>query len=216
MRSMAFMFPPWSDGALRAALVGLALAVPGVFVAPIVYVRTPYNQGRQTPVEQPIQFDHRHHAGDDQIACVYCHAGAETAPYAGVPSTELCMGCHNQVWNGSPMLASIRRSYFTGRPLEWNRVHSVPDFVYFDHSIHVTRARVACAECHGDVSSQPLVLRERLFTMGWCLDCHRARTVAPPEARMTAQAVELAPRTSGNPPISKGPTRITTCTACHR
>jgi formate-dependent nitrite reductase cytochrome c552 subunit len=203
----------------RVVLIGIAAAIPGVFVVPILLVRTPDNLRRHSPLEQPVQFDHRHHAGDDGIACVYCHSGAETTPHAGVPATEVCMGCHSQVWNQSPILEPVRRSYFSGQPLVWNRVHSVPDFVYFNHAIHVSRAKVACAECHGDVIAEPLVERSRLFTMGWCLDCHRQRErelqlEAPPQILATAET---------HPPLASieatariGTSRITTCTACHR
>jgi hypothetical protein len=217
---VAFVFPAWSDTALRVALFGFALAIPGVFVVPILYVRTPYNLNRHFPVEQPVQFDHRHHAGDDRIACLYCHSGAERTPHAGVPATELCMGCHSQVWNKSAMLETVRRSYFSGQPIVWNRVHRVPDFVFFDHSIHVTRAKVACATCHGDVTTEPLVERARLFTMGWCLDCHRARAkerdagLIPLET--VAAAERLPPNAPGRAPTLRATSAITTCTACHR
>jgi hypothetical protein len=216
---MAFELPPRSDTAFRIALVGLGLAIPGVFVLPMVYVRTPYNLNRHFPVEQPVQFDHRHHAGDDEIACLYCHAGAERTPFAGVPATEVCMGCHNQVWNKSPMLEPVRRSYFSGQPIPWNRVHRVPDFVYFNHAVHVSRAKVDCVVCHGDVRTEPLVERQRLFTMGWCLDCHRQRegTMAPevPVGELAA-ADKLPPPAIGHRPELRGQAQITTCTTCHR
>ncbi|HEY8923629.1 MAG TPA: cytochrome c3 family protein [Polyangia bacterium] len=223
---MAFAFPPWADTAFRVGLIGFALAVPGVFVVPIVYVRTPYNLDRHFPIEQPVQFDHRHHAQDDEIPCLYCHAGAERTPYAGVPPTELCMGCHGQIWNKSPMLEPIRRSYFSGRPIPWNRVHGVPDFVYFNHAIHVTGARVDCVECHGDVRTEPLVARVRLFTMGWCLDCHRRREgiLAPAAQTDEPSTADAPPRQGGRlPPLALGgrpalrpQARLTTCTTCHR
>src|SRR5262249_5933940 len=107
-------------------------------------------------------------------------------------ATEVCMGCHSQIWTNSGMLEPVRRSYFSGQPLAWNRVNDLPDFVFFNHSIHVARARVECVTCHGDVAAEPAVHRERLFTMGWCLDCHRSRTAAQPGLR------------------------ITNCTTCHR
>jgi hypothetical protein len=128
------------------------------------------------------------------------------------------MGCHSQIWNKSPMLEPVRRSYFSGQPIAWNRVHLVPDFVYFDHAIHVTRAKVACAECHGDVVREPLVEKTRLFTMGWCLDCHRARAVTLPRGPALAEVAPnaLPPPSHGESPRLPGQSRITTCTACHR
>ena len=216
---MPFVFPRWSDAAFRIGLFGFALAVPGVFVLPIVYVRTPYNLNRHFPIEQPVQFDHRHHAVDDGIECLYCHSGAERTPHAGVPATEVCMGCHSQVWNKSAMLEPVRRSYFSWRPIPWNRVHSVPDFVYFNHAIHVSTGKVACVVCHGDVTTEPLVERARLFTMGWCLDCHRERATRlarQPPIETLASGDKLPPNPPGRQPTLRGTSRITTCTACHR
>ncbi|HVV53198.1 MAG TPA: cytochrome c3 family protein [Polyangia bacterium] len=221
---MAPVFQPWADAVFKIGLIGFALAIPGVFVVPMLYSRTPYNLNRHFPVVQPVQFDHRHHAQDDGIACLYCHEGAERAPYAGVPATEVCMGCHSQIWNTSPMLEPVRRSYFSGQPLRWNRVNKVPDFVFFNHAIHVRRARVACAECHGDVTAEPAVERARLFTMGWCLDCHRRRSVElpvePPIATAVAAGVagdrKLPPAAVGMRPATEGVSRIMNCTTCHR
>jgi len=218
------VFPPWADTAFRIGLIGFALAIPGVFVFPILYSRTPYNLNRHFPLAQPVQFDHRHHAKDDGIACLYCHDGAERSPYAGVPATEVCMGCHSQIWNTSPMLEPVRRSYFSGQPLRWNRVNRVPDFVYFNHAIHVRGAGVACVTCHGDVSAEPAVERARLFTMGWCLDCHRRRSrelaVEPPIATALAQTGagerKLPPPVVARAPATEGVSRITNCTTCHR
>jgi hypothetical protein len=221
---MLHVFPTWADTAFRVGLIGIALAIPGVFVVPILYSRTPYNLNRHFPIQQPVQFDHRHHAQDDGIACLYCHDGAERAPYAGVPATEVCMGCHSQIWNTSPMLEPVRRSYFSGQPLRWNRVNLVPDFVFFNHAIHVRRAGVACAECHGDVTAEPAFERARLFTMGWCLDCHRRRSselAVEPTLSTIARAAGAGDRTLPPPAIGMMPTkesvsRITNCTTCHR
>ena len=214
---MAFVFPEWSDTAFRVALIGVALAIPGVFVVPMLYERSPYNLNRQRPIVQPVQFDHRHHTRDDGIDCLYCHTDAERAPYAGVPPAELCMGCHSQIWNKSPMLEPVRRSYFSGQPIAWARVHRVPDFVYFDHSAHVTGAGVACVTCHGDVSSESAVDRVRLFTMGWCLDCHKTRqpTLAQP-AFAAVGADKRPPDAPGHAATLTGPSRLTSCTTCHR
>ena len=217
---MAFEFPRWSDTAFRVALFGIALAMPGVFVIPMVYVRTPYNLNRHFPIEQPVQFDHRHHAGDDQIQCLYCHSGADHTPYAGIPPTEVCMGCHSQVWNQSAMLEPVRRSYFSGQAIPWKRVHLVPDFVYFNHAVHVSRARIECGVCHGDVRREPLVQRERLFTMGWCLDCHRSRQGLKSRAATPAEAALadnwLPPPAAGHAPTLVGQAPLTSCTTCHR
>jgi hypothetical protein len=204
------LFPAWSDTAFRVVLIGIALGVPAVFVVPMLYVRSPYNLNRNFPVDQPVQFDHRHHVQDDGIECLYCHHLAERTPHAGVPPTELCMGCHSQIWNQSVMLEPVRRSWFSGLPIPWNRVHNLPDFVYFNHAIHVNRG-VTCQECHGDVASMPLVQQTELLTMGWCLDCHRQR-----EALLGREIRVGRRRAITDKPVLEQPPRLTNCTICHR
>ncbi|WP_010582175.1 cytochrome c3 family protein [Schlesneria paludicola] len=121
--------------------------------------------------EQPIPFSHEHHVSGLGIDCRYCHTSVETSSFAGMPATETCMSCHSQVWKDSPMLEPVRASLRTGKPLAWTRVHDVPDFVYFDHSIHVAKG-VGCESCHGRVDQMPLMRRAHTLQMGWCLDCH--------------------------------------------
>jgi predicted CXXCH cytochrome family protein len=214
---MAALFPPWSNTALRVALVALVAGGAAAVAAPMVLVRTPWRRGQLVDVDQPVAFDHRHHVRDDGIECRYCHSSAETSSTAGMPSTEVCMGCHSQVWNQSPMLEPVRRSWFSGAAIPWNRVHRVPDFVYFDHSVHV-RGGIGCESCHGRVDEMPRVHQVASLTMGFCLDCHRApeRHLRPPSA-----VTQM-----GRPPSSEaaglalarelGTRRLTHCTTCHR
>jgi hypothetical protein len=210
------LYPRWSNTAYRLALVALALAVASLAILPMLYVRTTYNTSQLVPWEQPVEFDHRHHHRDDGIECLYCHPDAERSPNAGVPTTAVCMGCHAQIWNESPLLETVRRSYFSGTPIDWKRVHDVPDFVYFDHSVHVARG-IACEDCHGDVGSMARVVQVQPLTMGWCLDCHRQSRAAPPRRRVPRDAWEASldmftdPRTP-----DRSITALTTCTACHR
>jgi hypothetical protein len=126
------------------------------------------------------------------------------------------MGCHSQVWNKSALLEPVRRSYFSGMPIRWNRVHALPDFVYFNHAIHVSRAKVACTTCHGDVAAMALPHKERLFAMGWCLDCHRRGAARPEQRRDLLVADEQRPPAIPAAALAASPTGITTCTACHR
>ena len=151
------------------ALGIVTVATPVVLIG---WARTPYSTGAQEPEEQPIKFDHRHHVRDDAVDCLYCHSGAESSPYAGVPSTSLCMGCHAQVWTGSPELARVRDSYFSGKPIHWQRVNRLPDFVFFNHAIHVGKG-VGCVTCHGRVDQMGQVFAAQPLTMRFCLDCHR-------------------------------------------
>ena len=122
--------------------------------------------------EQPIQFSHAHHAGAIGIDCRYCHTSVEKAAFAGIPPTKTCMNCHSQIWLQSPYLEPVRESFRTDRSIEWTRVHDLPDFVYFDHSIHVAKG-VGCETCHGRVDQMPLVWQAARLQMSWCLECHR-------------------------------------------
>ena len=206
---MPGLFPRWSDLAFRAGLGAIVLVAIGVPVGLMAYVRTPYNQDRHLVIEQPVQFDHRHHVEDDGIECLYCHSAAERAASAGVPATEVCMGCHSQVWNQSTLLAPVRDSFYSDRPIAWNRVHDLPDFVHFDHSVHVA-AGVKCVQCHGDVNRMPLVHKTNALTMEFCLDCHRHPT--------EHVAGYVAMRSAAHPPKGSGFSRdtLSSCTACHR
>jgi hypothetical protein len=214
---MAALFPPWTNTATRVVLGLLVLAVAGALAAPMIYARTPYATGEVDPVLQPIAFDHRHHVRDDGIDCLYCHEGAERSAYAGVPASERCMGCHNQVWNDSELIAPLRASVATGQPIRWQRVHSLPDFVYFDHSIHVTRG-IGCVTCHGRVDEMAAVYQVQRLTMRWCLDCHRDPVPhLRPRDRITSMTwtAESPLRTAE---LARGyHTRsLTHCSTCHR
>ena len=121
---------------------------------------------------QPIPFNHKLHAGDLQIDCLYCHTSVEDSAFAGIPPTATCMNCHKLIWNDSPMLEPVRESFRTGEPIEWVRVNDLPDFVFFDHSIHVAKG-VGCATCHGRVDQMPLMMQHASLQMEWCLECHR-------------------------------------------
>jgi len=123
--------------------------------------------------EQPIQFSHRHHAGELGIDCRYCHTTVERTASAGMPATQTCMNCHAQIWVESPMLEPVRASYRTDTSIRWARVHDLPDYVYFNHSIHVQKG-IGCATCHGRVDRMNLTWQEASLQMEWCLDCHRA------------------------------------------
>ena len=170
---MSSLFKPSANTTFRIALAAIALLVGGGLIAgPMIYVRTPFFTQQQDPIDQPVQFDHRHHVGDEGIDCRYCHYLVEKTPFAGVPPTSLCLNCHSQIWNKSPKLAPVREAYFADRPIVWNRIHKLPHFVYFNHSIHVKQG-VGCVTCHGRIDEMALVEKTQSMTMGWCLDCHR-------------------------------------------
>jgi hypothetical protein len=122
--------------------------------------------------EQPVPFSHKLHAGELRLDCRYCHAQVEVSAHATVPPTKVCMNCHRLVGQTLPTLAAIRTSMEKDRPMEWVRVHKIPDYAYFDHSIHI-RAGVGCSSCHGDIRSMEVVEQVEPLSMGWCLECHR-------------------------------------------
>jgi hypothetical protein len=218
------LYPKWANTALRLALGGGALMAVALPLGLMIYVRTPWNTDRLEPVDQPVEFDHRHHVQDDRIDCLYCHYDAEVSANAGVPATEVCMGCHSQVFSESPLLENVRRSYFSGRALPYNRVHDLADFVYFDHSVHV-RNGVGCVECHGRVDAMPRVFKSADLTMSWCLDCHRRHEVTSLDGTRASPAPgdydplggELFESSAFSVVTEPVPvTALTTCSACHR
>ena len=211
------LFPPWTNTATRVVLVVMGGGLATALAMPMIYARSPFATGQGDPLLQPVQFDHRHHVRDDGIDCLYCHEGAERSPFAGVPASEVCMGCHNQIWNDSSLLAPVRDSVASGQPIAWQRVHSLPDFVYFDHSIHVTRG-IGCVTCHGRVDQMASVYQVHPLTMKWCLDCHRDPA---PNLRPRDQITSMT-WTASSPELGEelarhyGTRRLTHCSTCHR
>lgn len=134
--------------------------------------RSNYVTQRAVPREQPVAFSHSHHVGGLGIDCRYCHTSVETSSFANIPPTKTCMNCHSQIWVGSPALEPVRESYRTDRSIQWTRVHDLPDYVYFNHSIHVKKG-VGCETCHGRVDLMPLTWQHATLQMEWCLECHR-------------------------------------------
>lgn len=164
-------FPLWSNRAFVLALVFLG-SVPVYVICVMAFATMPGTVSVGYAPEQPVPFSHRLHAGDLGLDCRYCHNTVEESAHAAVPPTHTCMNCHTNIRNDSPLLAPIRESYETGEPVEWNRVHDLPDYAYFNHSAHVTRG-IGCASCHGRIDTMEVVTQQEPLSMGWCLDCHR-------------------------------------------
>jgi len=157
----------------RTTIFGAAFLLLAALWVGAQILRSGWNTGQHIERQQPIQFSHKHHVGDDGIDCRYCHTTVETSASAGMPSTAICMNCHKQIWADSPYLEPVRTSYKTGKPLEWIRVHDLPDFAYFNHSIHIAKG-VGCSTCHGRIDQMPVVSQAQSLQMEWCLECHRA------------------------------------------
>jgi hypothetical protein len=133
---------------------------------------SPYVSQAGVARDQPVPFSHQHHVGGLGLDCRYCHTSVEESPFANIPPTKTCMNCHSQIWNNAPILEPVRASFRDDKPLRWTRVYDLPDFVYFNHSIHVKKG-VGCATCHGQVDKMPLMYQKPTLMMNWCLDCHR-------------------------------------------
>src|SRR5919106_4390421 len=162
---MAQIFQPYFVLTLKLSFLAAVLLIVAVILAWRVHTGPPVAVG--APVEQPIPFSHKHHVGDDGIDCRYCHTSVEKSSFAGLPQTKICMTCRSQLFKDAPVLAPLFQSFETGKPLHWNRVHDLPDFVYFNHSIHVNKG-IGCASCHGEVDQMPLTWRTQSLEMQWC------------------------------------------------
>ena len=181
-----------------------------------------YNTGQDVFIEQPIQFSHAHHAGGMGIDCRYCHTTVETSAFANIPPTKTCMNCHSQIWTTAAILEPVRASFREDKPLRWTRVHDLPDFVYFNHSIHVAKG-VGCATCHGRVDTMPLMYQKSPLTMAWCLECHRdpGRFIRPRDKvfdmawERPADDPDLGARLVKEYKIGSVQ-QLTSCSTCHR
>jgi hypothetical protein len=216
---MGPLFRPRHNTLAQISLFVVAAGAAGVPLGLMLYARTPLARGMQDPVEQPIQFDHRHHTKDEGIDCRYCHNTVDRSPSAGIPQTQLCMNCHSQVWNKSPILEPVRESFAKNKPIKWNRVYQVPEFVYFNHSIHVNKG-VGCISCHGKVGEMAAIEKATPLTMSWCLECHRR-----PEANLRPVDEITNPdwKPDGDPEevgrllaVKNNVHTRTSCTTCHR
>jgi len=169
---MAQVFHPSTNTISRVSIYGSFLGLIVLSFALYWVGESPYYTEVNVPVDQTVPFSHRHHAGELGIDCRYCHTSVETSSFAGIPPTKTCMTCHSQIWTNSEMLEPVRASYATGKSLVWNRVNALPDFVYFNHSIHVHKG-IGCTTCHGPVADMPLTWKANTLLMGWCVECHR-------------------------------------------
>lgn len=171
---MAQLFPKWTN---KAPAYALGAAV--VFLLGIIGFFWYYGSPKYTDVgyrpRQPVPYSHKLHAGDLGIDCRYCHTGVEVSAHATVPPTQTCMNCHTLIKTDSEKLLKVRESWATGNPIEWVKVHKIPDYAYFNHSVHVNSG-ISCISCHGNVAEMEIVQQVKPLSMGWCLDCHRNPT----------------------------------------
>ena len=181
----------------------------------------PWRTRQSFPLRQPVPFSHQHHFSGLGVDCRYCHESVEESAFAGIPPVHTCMTCHSQIWHDSPMLEPVRRSYTSGMPLEWVRVDNLPQFVFFNHSIHVKHG-VGCSTCHGRVDRMPITWKAHSFDMRWCLKCHRdlAQYLRPHEAIYDMTWMPAANQASiGRELVHRygiETKHLTDCVTCHR
>ncbi|HTL47715.1 MAG TPA: cytochrome c3 family protein [Verrucomicrobiae bacterium] len=183
-------------------------------------IRSPYMTHVGVARDQPVPFSHKHHVEGLGIDCRYCHTSVENSSFAGLPPAKTCMNCHSIMWNQAPILEPIRESFRTGKPVAWTRVHDLPDFVYFDHSIHVAKG-VACVVCHGQVNEMPLMSRANTLHMEWCLQCHRApeNFIRPKEKVFDMHWKPENQKQMGQQLVAEyqiHKNQLTNCSVCHR
>jgi len=224
-----------SNAIARASILGAVFLLSGVLWGVLELDRTPYITYEKVVRPQPVPFSHEHHVAAIGIDCRYCHTSVENSNYAGIPPTKTCMNCHSQIWTNAAILEPVRESFRTGKSLEWTRVNDLPDYVYFNHSIHINKG-VGCNTCHGEVDRMPLMYNNASLRMEWCLNCHRApdkylrprdqvfnMRYQPPSTNepLTLDGQEfIDQRTLGKYLIQKHNLRsvadITSCSTCHR
>lgn len=218
---MGQLFKTRANSIAKLIIFGGPLVLAAACAALYAYSRSDYLTGVEVPLEQPVPFSHQHHVGGLGIDCRYCHTGVEQSSFAGLPPTETCMTCHSQVWKDAPVLQPVRDSLQTGRPIKWTRVHDLPDYVYFDHSIHVAKG-IGCASCHGQVNEMPLTWKTKQLYMRWCLDCHRdpAQFVRPKDQVFNmAYGEPENQRSLGKQLLTTNHIHtagLTDCSTCHR
>jgi NAD-dependent SIR2 family protein deacetylase len=219
---MSQIFPRSANALARMSLAGVAtLAVVGALVV-FTLMRSSWVTGQHEVIEQPVQFSHAHHVGGVGLDCRYCHTSVENSAFAGIPPTKTCMNCHSEIWTNAAILEPVRASYRNSTNLMWIRVNDLPDFVYFNHQIHV-RQGVGCVTCHGEVDKMPLMLQAQPLQMEWCLDCHRApeKYLRPREEvfnmawRAPSDQLEQGTRLKREYDVASVQ-HLTSCSVCHR
>lgn len=216
---MAQIFHRSTNTIARVSIYGAVILIAVLGYAVNVVNQTSYATEVHNARPQPVPFSHKHHAGELGLDCRYCHTSVEVSSSAGMPPTQTCMGCHSQIWTNAAILEPVRASYRDSKPISWTRVNALPDFVYFNHSIHVAKG-VGCTTCHGPVAEMNITWRENSLYMRWCLECHNApEKFLRPKSEVfnafykpPADQEALGRRLMAEYKVQK----LTNCTTCHR
>jgi hypothetical protein len=214
------VFGPSANLVAKFVLFGAAAGLVALFFGPWLLPRSDYVSEVSMVQPQPVPFSHEHHVGGLGLDCRYCHTSVEVSANAGLPPTHICMTCHSQLWTNAAMPAPVRQSLADGVPLRWNRINALPDYVFFNHSIHVAKG-VGCTTCHGPIGEMPLTWKGKSLQMGWCLDCHRdpAPNLRPREAVFDPNWKRGPDTPSGQQLMAEyniHPETLTDCSVCHR
>ena len=169
---MAQVFPKGYNVVMRLAVLSVPFTLAGAAAGGAAFYRSDYTTGRGEVVQQPVPFSHKHHVSQLGIGCQYCHTSVEVSASSGYPPTKTCMNCHQMMWQGAELLDPVRQSYAKGEPIAWTKIHNVPHYTYFNHSIHVNKG-VGCYSCHGPIDQMNLIYQSNTLLMEWCLNCHR-------------------------------------------
>jgi len=218
---MSQIFHRSTNTVSRVSIYAAVFILAGLAWLLMALDRSPYTTRQGIVLTQPVPFSHEHHVAGLGLDCRYCHTSVETSRFAGIPPTATCMNCHKLIWADSEMLEPVRASLREDRPIAWTRVNDLPDFTYFDHSIHVAKG-IGCASCHGRVDEMPLMRRAAPLQMEWCLECHRH-----PEKEVRPRAEVFNPKWQTTDRASLGPRLVreygirnvqdlTNCSTCHR
>ena len=219
---MAQIFAPRSTALFRFAIMLLTVGAVGAFFTAETVSRAHYVTGKDMVATQPVPFSHKHHVGEVGINCLFCHTSVLVSSTAGMPSTGTCMHCHSQLWTHAPMLEPVRHSWATGTPLRWTRVFWLPEYVYFNDSIHIAKG-VGCSSCHGRMDRMNLTREAHVFTMDFCINCHTnpAAHLRPQnqiwnmEWQPPADQDKLGPALAAMYHINTSG-HLTDCSTCHR
>ena len=214
------IFGPRANLFMNTALLALGSALVFMLLAVWVVPVMGYNTQERFAPNQPVPFSHRHHVSGLGLDCRYCHTKVEKSSSAGMPSTAVCMTCHSQIWTNAKMLAPDRQSLAKDVPIRWTRVYTLPDYVFFDHSIHIAKG-VGCTECHGPIGDMALTWKARPLHMSWCLSCHRDPA---PRLRPPSEIYAAVSPPPGSPSQQEALVRfyhvhtqtLTDCSTCHR
>lgn len=219
---MAQLFQPRSNALFRFAILFVILGVFSSVVLAETVSRSSWVTGKEMVTPQPVPFSHQHHAGELGINCLLCHISVTKAGNAGMPSTSTCMHCHSRIWTHAPMLAPVRKSFLDDLPLRWRRVFAIPEYVYFNHSIHIAKG-IGCSSCHGSMDRMQMTRESHVFTMKFCLSCHEnpqsrlrpQNQIFNMEWRPPADQAKIGRKLMALYHINTNG-RLTDCSTCHR